>query len=98
MEVWDGSKYVNVAEALSGLAGLEGQIGAGEARIQAPEDKVASLDEEKAPLFVAVEPLHLKTDAFPPAVIFRKGPIAFCNSYTPIMGELHRGIWAPRCA
>ena len=29
------------------------------------QDKVEALDNEKAPLFVAVEPLHLKTDVFP---------------------------------
>ena len=65
LEVWDGTRYVNVADMLETLAGLENQIEADEARIQALEAKVESLDEEKAPLFVAVEPLHLKTDVFP---------------------------------
>ena len=65
LEVWDGTKYINVAEALSSLPGLENQIQVDQARIDALEAKVESLDEEKAPLFVAVEPLHLKTDVFP---------------------------------
>ena len=61
MEVWDGTRYINVAEALSSLP--ENQIQDDQARIDALESKVESLDEEKAPLFVAVEPLHLKTDS-----------------------------------
>ena len=72
LEVWDGSRYVNVAEALGSLAGLEDQIEADESRLTALEatvvdleDKLTVLDQEKAPLFVAVPPLHLKTDVFP---------------------------------
>ena len=65
LQVWNGSEYINVADALSGLAGLENQVLADQARIDALEVKVAALDNEKAPLFVAVEPLHLKTDVFP---------------------------------
>ena len=44
LEVWDGTQYVNVAEALGSLAGLEGQIEADEARLEALEDKVGALE------------------------------------------------------
>ena len=69
LQVWDGTKYIDVADMLSTLPGLESEIEADKARLTALEaevaslqDKVESLDNEKAPLFVAVEPLHLKTD------------------------------------
>ena len=72
LEVWDGSKYVNVAEALASLADLESQIESDESRLTALEatvadleDKLTALDQEKAPLFVSVPPLYLKTDVFP---------------------------------
>ena len=72
LQVWDGTKYIGVADTLSVLPGLQSEIEAGKARLTALEDEVAALqdklerlDQEKAPLFVAVEPLHLKTDVFP---------------------------------
>ena len=66
LEVWDGSKYLGVAEALNGLAGLPDHIEANEARIQALEDKAESLDQDKAQTFIDVPPLFLKTDVCPP--------------------------------
>ena len=62
LEVWNGVAYVNVADALNSLAGIPDQIAADETRIQALEDKSQSLDENKAPRFVAVSPLYMKTD------------------------------------
>ena len=64
-EVWDVSKYIDVAEALGALAGVGNQIEVDEARIQALEDKLEALDGDKATKFVAISPLHLKTDVFP---------------------------------
>ena len=72
LRVWDGTKYIDVADMLSALPGLESELEDDKDRLAALEDEVAalqdkleSLDEEKAPLFVAVEPLHLKRDVFP---------------------------------
>ena len=72
LQAWGGTKYIDVADMLSALPGLESEIEADKARLTALEDEVAALqdkleiiDQEKAPLFVAVEPLHLKTDVFP---------------------------------
>ena len=65
LEVWNGVAYVNVADALNSLAGIPDQIAADETRIQALEDKSQSLDENKAPRFVAVSPLYMKTDVTP---------------------------------
>ena len=69
--MWDGTKYIGVADMLSVLPGLESEIEPDKARLTALEDEVAALqdkletlDQEKAPLSVAVEPLHLKTDIF----------------------------------
>ena len=63
LQVWDGSKYINVADMLSALPELEDQIEADEARLQVLEDKVAALEAKledlgqvKAPLFIAVPP------------------------------------------
>ena len=44
LQVWDGNKYVNVADQLNSLEGLEDQIEADEGRLQALEDKVAVLE------------------------------------------------------
>ena len=66
------NSYVNVADLLTSLANLEGQIQDDNTRIQALESKVESLDQEKAPLFVVVEPLHLKTDVFLSSCIPKK--------------------------
>ena len=68
LEVWDGTRYINVVTALNALAGLPDQIAGDEARIDALEVKQGDLDndiQEKADNFVAQSPLYLKTDVTP---------------------------------
>ena len=65
LEVWDGSKYINVAAALNTLAGLPDRIADDETRIDALEAKQDILDNTKADKFVAQSPLFLKTDVTP---------------------------------
>ena len=69
LQVWDGSKYVSVADMLKEqedqVESDEGRLQVLEGKVAALEDKVTSLDETKATKFVAISPLHLKTDVFP---------------------------------
>ena len=44
LQVWDGNKYVNIADQLESLEGLEDQIEADEIRLQELEEKVAALE------------------------------------------------------
>ena len=65
LEVWDGTKYVNVATVLNALAGLPDLIAADETRIVALETKTETLDNTKADKCVAQSPLFLKSDVTP---------------------------------
>ena len=65
LEVWDGSRYIDVAEALIALAGMPELIAADDTRISALEAKQEILDNTKADKFVAQSPLFLKTDVTP---------------------------------
>ena len=67
-----GTKYANLTNLFGNLSGLGNQIEAGEARIQALETEDECLDEKKAPLFVAVAPLHSKTDVIPQQLYIEK--------------------------
>ena len=56
LQVWSGTKYINIAEALSGLSGLDNQIEADDTRIAALEDNIMSLAEQKQ---TSLLPCHL---------------------------------------
>ena len=46
LQVWDGTKYIDVADMLSALPGLESEIDADKARLTALEDEVAALQDK----------------------------------------------------
>ena len=69
------SQYINVVSALEDLEQqIGGLIAADDNRIQALEDKVQSLDEQKAATFVAVDPLPLGEGAIPNELSQTEGP------------------------
>ena len=45
LQVWDGTKYIDVADMLSALPGLESEIEADKARLTALEDEGAALQD-----------------------------------------------------
>ena len=57
--------HIIVAYVFNQLAPLQDQIAADGARIQALEDNVVSLHEQKATKFIAIPPLHLDDTTFP---------------------------------
>ena len=76
LEVWDpiNSTYINVIDVITQIPPLQGEIEADDVRIQALEDKVQALDEQKAAKFVAVNPLSLDEGAFPNDLSQTEGP------------------------
>ena len=92
LEVWDPNiaDYINVAGTLDDLKSNPPVNAAEEARIQALEDKVQTLDQQlqqKATKFVAVDPLNLDETTFPNQLSQTAGPTPASASAINFNGE-----------